>query len=69
MNVLKIIVTDKDRNILNVYTKKVPFQLSMGLYVKDGIEGRVIDCVYCGGVFEGTIRRENDFDYRKFGFE
>lgn len=69
MNVIVIVVTDRERNILKKYHKKVAFQLSKGLYVKDGIEGVIEDCFFENGVFEGFIRREHDFDFRKFGFE
>ena len=66
--ILKVVITDNKGEAFKIYKKEVNFPLSVGLFINEGIRGKIQDCTYENGVFEGVIIRKVDLMKEPEGF-
>ena len=66
--ILKIVITDDKGEAFKIYKKEVDYPLSVGLFIKDDIQGRITDLTYDNGAFEGLIIRKVDLHKHPEGY-
>jgi len=67
--ILKVVITDDKGEAFKIYKKEVDFPLSVGLFINEGIRGKITDCTYENGVIEGLIIRKFDLIKEPKGFD